>query len=65
MFVQLWNLFSLELKTNKKKEYIHKYTRRTFCEEKNDVKFIIITVVESAENVYHATRQDLQFAHAS
>ena len=58
-------LVFFRIKNKKKKEYIHKYTRRTFCEEKNDLKFIIITVAESAENVYHATRQDLQFAHAS
>ena len=56
VFVQLWKFFPEELKTKKKQEHIHKCNWRSFCEEKNDLKIINITVAESTEN---ATMQDL------
>ena len=52
------------IKNNKAEDYTHKYNGKPFHEEKNIYKSISITVVESTENVYHVTRQNLYFVPA-
>ena len=54
----------LRIKNNTTEDYIHKCNGRPFREEKKWYKIIIVTVVESTENVYHVKRQNLHFAHA-
>ena len=58
-------LISSRIENNKTEDYTHKYNGRPFRQEKKLYKGINITVVESTENVYHVTRQNLYFPHAS
>ena len=51
------------IKNNKTEDSIHKCNEIHFCDEKKD-NIINITVLESTENLYHVTRQNLHFAHA-
>ena len=44
-------------------DYIHKCNRRSLGEQKKLYKIINIAVAENTENVYHNTRQNLNFAH--
>ena len=60
MFVQLWNSFSEKLKTAKQKIIC---TKVCFVKKKKRFKFINITIVESKENVYQLTQQNLHFKH--
>ena len=54
-------VISEELKTTKQ-DYIHKCNGRSFREEKI-YKIINITIAESAENVWHVTRQNVHSVH--
>ena len=65
MFVQPWNSFLEELKTTKQKITHTDVTEDLFVKEKKKKKFINVTIVESTENAYRTTRQNLYFAHAN
>ena len=57
------NLFPEELKLTKQKIIYTNVTEDLFVKKKKIKKIITITIVESTENVYHVTRQNLYFAH--
>ena len=65
MIVQLQNSFHLKLKTKTKKIWKIIYTNVTedLYVKKKIYRIINITVAENTENVYHNTRQNLNFTH--
>ena len=58
MFPQLWNSFSEELIQQNRIIYIN-VMEDLFVKKKKWYKIINITIVESTENVYHATKQNI------
>ena len=62
--VQLWNSFLEELNTTKQKIICTNITQDFYIKKKKLYEIINITIVETTENVYHVTRQNLHFAHA-